>query len=236
MPYESQPFQNRIFLTAQEFSKTIKTLGYVHSPPEAMPTHVIRKKGDPKKIILNGLDQVFCYTKYLNWKKKDIQVLDSIRFKKNKKSLLNKIFLPIFLENEDKIFKSLNFLYTRGIIDLKNYEVRPHPHSKSHKESSNLIKKINNLSKLYHKFKKNKKMSIFIGATGAAIEHLERGNEAIHISFNPILEIYSNEFYPSIKATKINENIYRYKLLKKGRIIRLGKDKNNIDYYLKNNK
>ena len=26
------------------------------------------------------------------------------------------------------------------------------------------------------------------------------------------------------------------KLLKKGRIIRLGKDKNNIDYYLKNNK
>ena len=52
MPYESQPFQNRIFLTAQEFSKTIKTLGYVHSPPEAMPTHVIEKKVIQKKSYL----------------------------------------------------------------------------------------------------------------------------------------------------------------------------------------
>lgn len=234
MPYESQPFQNKIFLTAQQFSKKIKTFGYVHSPPEAMPTHVIKKNGDPQKIILNGLDQLFCYTKFLNWKKKDILILDSIRFKKNIKSLQNKIFLPIFIENADEIFQCLKLLYTTKTIDIKSYEIRPHPHEKNNKKSYDLIKKINNLNKLSYKFRKNKKMSIFIGATGAAIEHLERGNEAIHISLNPILEIYSNKFYPSIKVTKINENIYKYKLTKKGRIIKLGKRKNNIDYYLKN--
>ena len=97
-----------------------------------------------------------------------------------------------------------------------------------------LESKIKLLKKRTGKIIKNDKLSIFIGATGAAIEHLERGNHAIHISFNPILEVYSKEFYPNIEVLKIDENIFRYKLLKKGKIIKLGKNDNNIDYYLKN--
>ena len=234
MPYESQPFQNRFFLTAHEFSKKIKTIGYVHSPPEALPAHVVKKKGDPKKIILNGTDQLYCYTKFLNWKKKDIKILESIRFKKKKESLINQIFLPIVPEKLNKVFNCLKFLHEKKIINLKYYKIRNHPHSKNSKNVMKLESKIKLLKKRTGKIIKDDKLSIFIGATGAAIEHLERGNHAIHISFNPILEVYSKEFYPNIEVLKIDENIFRYKLLKKGKIIKLGKNDNNIDYYLKN--
>ena len=36
----------------------------------ALPANFFHRNNSPKKIILNGKDQIFCFTKYLGWNKK----------------------------------------------------------------------------------------------------------------------------------------------------------------------
>ena len=69
MPYEGQPFQNSIKAYIESQNLKIKVLGYIHSPPLALPLNLINKKYCPDKIILNGNDQARCFTKHLGWKK-----------------------------------------------------------------------------------------------------------------------------------------------------------------------
>ena len=38
MPYECQPFQNKIFKTSKKINSKIKTIGYVHAFPVGLPT------------------------------------------------------------------------------------------------------------------------------------------------------------------------------------------------------
>ena len=86
MPYEGQPFQNSIKAYIESQNLKIKVLGYIHSPPLALPLNLINKKYCPDKIILNGNDQAKCFTKHLGWKKKQIKILPFFLFlKKNKK-------------------------------------------------------------------------------------------------------------------------------------------------------
>ena len=69
---------------------------------------------------------------------------------------------------------------------------------------------------------------IFIGASGAIIEALERGSEVIQICETPLFDVYSSKIWSSIKTKKIEKNIYTYKLKKRGNLIKLGNKKNNL--------
>ena len=133
MPYEAQPFQNLFFKSAKKISKNIKTVGYIHSPPEALPVQSIYKDGAPDKLILNGEDQAFCYKKYLGWRKKNFLILPSIRFKKNKNlsTFKNKIFLPFSITNTKNIIQNLKFLHSTNIIDIKKFIIQGHPLTKN---------------------------------------------------------------------------------------------------------
>ena len=59
---------------------------------------------------------------------------------------------------------------------------------------------------------KSKNLSIFIGSTGAIIEALERGNNVIQITEEPLFELYSDKIWKSIKSEQISKNIFSYKL------------------------
>ena len=43
MPYEGQPFQNSIKAYIESKNLKIKVLGYIHSPPLALPLNLINK-------------------------------------------------------------------------------------------------------------------------------------------------------------------------------------------------
>lgn len=239
MPYEAQPFQNLLFKTSKNYSKKIKTVGYIHSPPEALPVQSIKKSGSPDKLILNGNDQIYCYHKYLGWKKNQLLNFKSLRFNTEqikKKDNLNKIFLSYSIKNSHKILNSLKYLYYQKIIDIKKFKIQPHPLTKKNKEILQIVNKIKKIkTKKNYTFKMydNQKIAIFIGATGAPSEFLERGINSIHICDDPIIEIYSEKLYPSIKVKKITNNIYFYKLRKKDNFLRLGLKKDNLNSYLK---
>ena len=234
MPYEAQPFQNKFFLNAKKISNKINTIGYVHSPPEAFPVQSLIKNGYPEKLILNGKDQKYCYKKFLGWKNKKIYILPSLRFRKRlQEKISNKIFLPYSILNQEEVIESINFIYKKRIANIKKFRIQAHPLTSNTDTIKKFIQKIKHLNKIDGNFKQNKNLSIFIGASGAAGECLERGIQAIHISDNPITDIYSKVLYPSLEVTKIKEGIFLYKLKKKGNLLMLGNNKINLNYYLK---
>ena len=128
MPFEGQPFQNNIIRFLKNKNSKIKTFGYVHSPPLPMPSNFIFKKFSPDKILLNGVDQSHCFSKYLGWKKKKIKVIPSFRFSKsNQQKLKNKIFLPLSIDNVDKVYEDIEYLSDKGIINIKKFLIQESP-------------------------------------------------------------------------------------------------------------
>ena len=65
------------------------------------------------------------------------------------------------------------------------------------------------------------------------IEALERGVKVIHISFDPVFEIYSNQLWPNIKIKKIDEHIFEYSLRKKNQLIKFNKNEIMLKKYLR---
>lgn len=235
--YEAQPFQNKLI---QYFKMNrINTIGYIHFPPLALPLHLIKKKYSPDKIILNGKDQKKCFLK-LGWNKREIFVLPSTRFLKKNVNFSNKLFLPISIKSPNNILKNLDILATKYNFDLKSLTIQNHPHAINSKIHIKLISNIEMLKNNYKKLKilkqNNKNLSVFVGASGAIIEALERGNNVIQVTEETKLDLYSNYLWPSLKIKKISDNIYSYQLLKKQNLIKLGSQPKNLNIYFNSNK
>ena len=232
MQYEGQPFQNNIIAYIKNKSKKIKTIGYIHSPPLALPSNFIYKKNScPDKIILNGKDQIYCFTKILGWKKSSIKLLPSFRFLKSSIKAKKTIYLPFQVRQRSIILQSLKFLEENNLINIKNFKVRNHPGGFNSSQNLLLIKDIEKLKTKYKNksFQKNSNdYLVFIGNSGGIIEALERGSKVIQIVEFPLFDIYSNRIWPSIIRRKINEHIYMYSLKKKGNLIKLGNKKDVI--------
>ncbi len=231
MPFEGQPFQSKLVNLVKDEFKKIQTVGYVHSPPLPIPSNFVFKNGSPNKIILNGRDQIYCFTKILGWKKSNIKLSPSFRFHKSKKNIKNTIFLPLTLRNTKTVINRLKFLEKFGYINLKSLKLKNHPGALESKKNISFIKKIENLKKNLEYSKKrniNQNTSIFIGTSGSIIEALERGSNVIQICDDPFFDIYSSKIWPSIKINKIAQNIYTYKLKKRGNLIKFGDKKNNL--------
>ena len=76
---------------------------------------------------------------------------------------------------------------------------------------------------------KYKKVLIFIGVTGGVIEALEKNLNVIHIVEDHHLDLYSNEIWRNIINIRLFNNVYVYKLRKKGQMIKFGE--NNTSYF-----
>lgn len=212
-PYESQPFQNNLIKNIKSLYKKTKVIGYVHSY-HAFPSRLMKKNINPDHLIVNSRDQIYSLTKFLNWKKKDIIFMPSVRFKKrNLKDLNSKIFLPIDFNSTEQICNSIKEL--NKIYNLKKFEIKNHPESKNSKKHIKLINEIDEIIYNAGGSKLKTKTPIFIGSTGAIIESLNHGFEPIHIMEDLEFEIYSQTLWPSIKSHFIDDNIVKYKLIKK---------------------
>ena len=230
MPFEGQTFQNRLIYLIKEKYAKIKTIGYIHSPPLAMPANFIHKNNSPDQIILSGKDQLYCFTKILGWNKSCIKILPSFRFRKSQKKLNNTIFFPLTVQSPTNILHALKFLDENNFINLKEYKVKNHPAAFNSKKN---IKTLNQIEILISNLKnKNRsikdKYLIFIGNSGGIIEALERGAKVIQICEFPLFDIYSNKIWPSVNSKKIKNNIFAYELKKRGNLIKFGNKKNNL--------
>lgn len=231
MPYEGQPFQNTIFYLSKKIIKKIKTIGYVHSFPIALPLNFIFRQGSPDNLIVNGYDQYLCMIKYLGWKSNRIDILQSLRFSGQKK-MNGFIYLPYQISSEKIILSSLGKIFANKKYTQYNYlKIKNHP---LRAKSQIHIKLTNKIKNYLHNYDKKiiPDFSIFIGATGSIIEALEAGSTVIHISSNPLFEIYSNKLWSNIKIKKIDEFIYEYSLIKQGQLIKFNYGKSYFKKYI----
>ncbi len=231
IPYEGQPFQNYLIKYFRSKKNKIKLIGYIHAPPVPFPSNYIKKKYSPSKIVVNGQDQID-YLRTLGWAKNEIVLMPSNRFTLKKKTFSNIIFLPIFIKSAKNISKSIKFLRDRLSIDIKSFKIKNHPAANSNKENIKLIKQIKSIKSLKTKNKSNNKnLSIFIGSTGAIIEALERGNSVIQVTEEPLFELYSDKIWKSIYSKRISNNIFSYKLKKKGSLLNFSKKPKKINSF-----
>ena len=234
MPYESQPFQNEIFRFAKERNKNIKTIGYIHSPPLALPTKFIYKHGSPDQIILNGDDQLKCFKNYLGWKISKMKVVASDRFYKSKKNLGGHIFLPLTIRSEYNIIEGIKYLLEKKYINPNYLKIRNHPAVENSLKHNYLIKKLDKLLKQNKKpinLKKKTKYSIFIGSSGAIIEALERKTQVYQICEDPLFDKYSKDIWNNLIVKQISKNVFSYNLKKSGKLIKFGNKKTNLKKY-----
>ena len=140
-PYEGQPFQSIIIKKTQDYNKNIKILGYIQSFPPAFPSNLFFRQGCPDKLIVNGYDQKYCLTKFLNWKKQNIIISHSTRFINEKKDMSNCIFLPINFSSSNFIINQLRIIVKKKLFN-NNCIVKNHPQSIRSKKHINLLLKI----------------------------------------------------------------------------------------------
>ena len=227
IPYEGQPFQNELIRVIKGINPNAKIIGYMHAPPLPVPANLIKKSFSPDKIIVNGSDQKKLFKKYLGWKKEKIIIKPSSRFRYNGNLKKNFIYLPVNIKQLNNIKKILIILHNKKMINLKNFKIKKHPSSIGEHHAENLITDFKTIKKQL-KINKNIKFKnplIFVGSTGGIIEALEKNLSVIHLSEEPIFDLYSEEIWPNISSIQIYKNVYIYKLKKRGQMLKLGEKK-----------
>ena len=236
LPYEGIPFQQELFLEAKKINPKIKTIGYDHSAPHAVPFHLLYRDGSPDLLMINGESQKKYLVKYLDWNENKIKLVPSLRYNKySEENFDSLVFFPWKIINEKKILLNLeSFLKNSEPNSINFLKVKTHPVSVDEKKQLLLKKQIENLFNIYKdKFgADNKKTSIFIGSTTGIIVALEKDINVIHICFDPLFEAYSEKMWPQIKVTNIYDNTFVYNLKKKNSFIQFGEGGSSFsDYY-----
>ena len=231
IPYEGQPFQNKIIKFLKNKNNKILITGYIHSPPVAVPTNFIYKQFSPDRIFLNGKDQLFCFNKILGWPKKKLHFIPSLRFRKSIVKKEKKIFIPYIVKRHDHTLSMIRYIHQK-ISNLNGYVIQNHPASKNFKSNLKLISKIQEIIDSKSLLKRSFYDLIFIGNSGGISEFLERGFTMLHICEEPELECYQSKIWKSVKNTKISKNIFSYKLKKSGKLINFGENNTDINAIL----
>lgn len=227
-PYEGQPHQTYFNKKLKSLYPKIKIIGYMHTALPPLPLEYIKKNSEPDVLYVNGIAQKKILINHFNWSDKKILNIVSMRYKKSKKiSMSKKIFLPYYIENQNIFYESFKkLIYSKPRTFFPKLQIQNHPSMKFSKTHLELIKNINIFLKKEKNYfkdtKTNKNTSIFFGSSAAVLEALERNTKVFHICSNVTFEKFDNFYWKDIKIININNNIFEYKLLKPGRLIKIG--------------
>ena len=229
-PYEAQPFQHAVYLKLKEENVNIRTAGYLHSALPPLPTDLIKREGAPDIVYSHGSAQIEIMIKFLGWKVENLRLIKSLRYRSDSTdSFESRIFLPYSFSNGQLILSAMTeFLHSVEERSLPLLILRNHPAKFESKIHLKLVDDLEKLLDLFgNKFDEysSRKVSVFIGATAAIVEAIERGIEIIHITANPVFEAHTSEIWSKLDVKELGQNIFRYSLEEKGAYIQLGNDK-----------
>ena len=208
--YEGQPYQKEIIKFFKK-NKNITILGYDHSAPPPLPLNLVYDENSPDELLITGISQKNFYSKYLNWPKNKLKIINSMRYLGEDSSFYkNKIFLPFELRSYEIILKSLEYLINNYKIDISNLEIRNHPMQLKSKIHIDIINKINSLKKNENSEKSIKNFSIFIGQTTSVVNALDKGIFCYHICADPIFDSYSSKYWDHINVEQLSQNLFKY--------------------------
>ena len=237
--YEGIPFQNLLFRTIKKKNKNIKTFGYLHCAPWPLQIDLLYKNFLIDKLFVSGLDQKRVLQNNLGWSKKNLKVVPSLRFKKNKnKEFAGYIFFPYNLSNtNDYLERFENFLLKSSNQSLGKLKIRIHPLNRSSNVHMQLKKKFEEIlvkekSKFIYKVKS---LSLFFGsATGVCVQSLEEGTEIIHFPDNET-DVFSSKLWKNINVKQIDTRTFYYKIKNFKKTFLVNSEKNKFNKYMQLN-
>lgn len=239
LPYEAQPWNHAVFLAAKAADERITTIGYLHSALPPLPTDLIRRRGAPDRLAVHGAGQRDILVTELEWPAQMIDVIPSLRYRVDDSSSLGGlIFLPYSFKETDVLIDALDsFLSDAPRGSLPPLEIRNHPVMSLSKRHLRLSADFNRaLARHADRFAPAPSaapLSVFIGATAAIVEALERGIDVIHLCSRPLFESHTEAIWPMVAVKRLGENAFRYRLRTPGAYINLGNEASMFERYFR---
>ena len=229
LPYEAQPFQHAIFRAAKRWNCGVRTVGYLHSALPPLPTDLIHRAGAPDLLLVHGHGQEEILARHLGWPRSALRTITALRFQAaDQEPLAGFIFLPYFFRDARVIKTTFrDFLRAAAPGSLARLTVRNHPVMQRSKRHARLQRALEDLMAAYaDRFcltgTSLSPVSIFVGATAAILEALERGVTALHICSQPLTESHSSRLWQDLKVEQLGEHLFRYELRVRGAYINFG--------------
>jgi hypothetical protein len=230
VPYEGQPFQQRIFIECQKY-RNIRTVGYLHSGMPAFPGYMVHRPGAPHVLLIHGpayKDGLMA----LGWSEDSLQIIPTLRLaRRNRADIEGRIYIPYAAPTYESVGPELAVVLQNLETRLRMPRVQLHPdrtNSPEHKELKTQLEQL--LGSMSDKFTDDAQASltIYIGYTSVMFEAMEGGLEVVQICGEPAVECFAPDIWRSLKIEKISEKCYRYSLPTKGSLIRYPEDKQSI--------
>jgi len=240
LPYEAQPFQNKVFLETKKTNTKIITVGYLHSLTP-LPSEFIHRLGAPDLLLVHGESQIEILETRLGWPISKLILIRSLRFQfKENESLTKKIFLPLSLHDSKKFINEFRELVIKSPANnFPIFHIKNHPAVVDSKKHLDFIFQLEKIIEAYKDrfsdISVNKNISIFFGVTTAVLEALENNVNVLHICSDPTFQSYSETIWPNIKTKKIGNFIFEYSLISKGKLICINKKAKLLDELKKTN-
>jgi hypothetical protein len=229
LPYEAQPLQHALFRAVKRHDATIRTIGYLHSALPPLPTDLIARAGAPDLLLVHGPGQADILVRHLGWSRAALRTIKSLRYRiDDPQPLGGRIFLPYSFAGAGVIEMAFrDFVRAAAPRTLPALIVRNHPLMHNSKRHLRLQRRLEALMSAFaDRFcpepPSQPPVSIFIGATAAILEALERGVTALHICSRPLIESHSAQLWENLKVERLGEYLFRYELRTAGTYIEFG--------------
>ena len=117
-----------MFEEVRKKNKKLLIGGYDHSAPHSIPTHLIYTSFSPDFLYVNGTSQINFSQKFLNWPRKKLKLVPSLRYpKKLKLDFNNIVFLPYNIFNEKVVVEE----FKKIISDIPKVDLKIFKNQKS---------------------------------------------------------------------------------------------------------
>ena len=229
LPYEAQPFQNKIFFEVKKISSEIESVGYLHSLTP-LTSELIYRSGAPDSLLIPGENQIKMLKSNLNWPEERLILVDSLRIQNNANQLSRKIFVPMVIDDANIFLKEFTKLLINApknnfpILSIKN-----HPTSLKSKKHIYFVKKLEKIMNMYKdRFSENatnKNISIVFGVTAAILECLQKKISVIHVCSDPLFQSYNSKIWPNFIVKKLSKLVFSYNLSVEGKTVSFGEKK-----------
>ncbi len=235
LPYEAQPFQHAIFRATKSFDTRIQTIGYLHSVLPPVPTDLIYREGAPDRLLVHGAGQRLILCGRLGWPETAVETIPSLHYRGTSSAEFGgQVFLPYSFADESVVVKALEaYLAGAGRASLPVLTLRNHPMMGASKKHLRLMSRLDAvLSRYADRSSDNispRRLSVFVGATAAVIEALERGVDVVHICGDPLLEAYHPDLWDALEMEPLGERCFRYRLREPGAYIVLGENQDTLE-------
>ena len=231
LPYEAQLFQKKIIFNLKKKFQKLKIIGYDHTAPQPLPINQFYDKYSPDLLLVGSKNKFKLNHRYLNWPKKKMRVIKSLRFKLDKKEFKGKVLLPYVIKDKQNYLKNIIELMEKlNLKKIKNSSIKIHPACKKKKNHIKFVQQICKLKNV--NYKKNLKKRgvnnfvIFLGQTTAIPLAIESGLKTFNICMEPLFDVYSSKLWTGIICKPINNYIYQYNIKNKGSLIWIDSKRN----------